>query len=93
MRMRTNDFRLVLCGFLVSGLLFVLPVLTAAQDTGILSGTLADSSDHRVPGAAVTLLVHRTVENPRPGIGRWEHGFRAVQPGTYAVSVELSGFR
>lgn len=94
--MRTNHFlfRLVSCGFLVSSLLFVLPVPTAAQDTGTISATLVDSSDPSVPGAAVSLPVQSTVEARTLGtIERGAFIFRAAQPGTYAVSVELSGFR
>jgi uncharacterized protein GlcG (DUF336 family) len=66
----------------------------AAQDTGTVSATVVDASGEVLPGATVTLT------NEATAVGRTmvtnERGdfiFRAVQPGTYTVAVELSGFR
>jgi len=66
----------------------------AAQDTGVVSGTVIDSSGQVVPGATVTL----TNENTRDlrtltSNERGEFSFRAVTPGSYTVKVELTGFR
>src|SRR5207247_5879935 len=66
----------------------------AAQDTGVVSGTVVDSSGQVVPGATVTL----TNENTRDlrtltSNERGDFSFRAVTPGSYTVKVELTGFR
>jgi hypothetical protein len=73
-------------------------VMTAAparaQDTGTLSGTVVDSSGQVIPGATVTLTDERTgATRAQPSDGRGQFGFRAVPPGSYAVKVELQGFR
>jgi len=66
----------------------------AAQDTGVVSGSVVDSSGQVVPGATVTL----TNENTRDlrtlvSNERGDFSFRAVTPGSYTVKVELAGFR
>src|SRR5262249_15475588 len=66
----------------------------AAQDTGVVSGTVVDSSGQVVPGATVTL----TNENTRDvralvSNERGDFSFRAITPGSYTVKVELTGFR
>ena len=66
----------------------------AAQDTGVVAGTVVDSTAQIVPGATVTLAnentgdVRTVVSNERG-----EFAFRAVPPGSYTVKVELAGFR
>src|SRR5712691_12439314 len=66
----------------------------AAQDAGVVSGTVVDSSGQVVPGATITL----TNENTRDlrtltSNERGDFSFRAVTPGSYTVKVELTGFR
>src|SRR5688572_9080022 len=70
------------------------PSVAGAQDTGTVLGTVIDSSDQVVPGATVTLLNQATTDS-RQSVSdeRGEFAFRAVPPGTYTVSVELTGFR
>jgi hypothetical protein len=73
-------------------LLAALPA--AAQDTGTVSGTVADRQQQVVPGATVTLINERTTET-RVAVSDTRGGFafRAVTPGAYTLKVELSGFR
>src|SRR5262245_28745669 len=91
--MRTCPRRLAsLVGALI--ILAVLPRAARAQDTGIVTGSIVDASDQVIPGATVTLVneatgVLRTIVTDDRG----EFTFRAVQPGTYTVIVELQGFR
>src|SRR5437867_4281534 len=76
-------------------LIMLLPAArdAAAQDTGTLSATVVDASGLAVPGATITLTnestgaVRTMVSNERG-----DFTFRAVQPGTYSVAVELAGF-
>jgi hypothetical protein len=65
-----------------------------AQDTGIVTGSVVDTSDQVIPGATVTLLNEATGD-VRTAVtsDRGEFTFRAVQPGTYTVAAELAGFR
>ena len=65
-----------------------------AQDTGILSGTVVDTSGQVVPGATVTLVNEATAGvRATTTTDRGAFTFRAVPPGSYAVRVELQGFR
>jgi len=66
----------------------------AAQDTGIVSGTIVDGSDQVLPGATVT-LVNEATGDRRATVanGRGDFAFRGIQPGTFTVLVDLSGFR
>ena len=83
---------LVLGAIVIMGLLS--PRDAAAQDTGTLSGTVVDASGQVLPGATVT-LANEATGGTRTMVtsDRGEFTFRAVQPGTYTVTVELSGFR
>src|SRR5438093_10108963 len=67
---------------------------TAAQDTGVVAGTVIDSSGQVVPGATVT-LTNETKGDLRTLVSneRGEFSFRGVTPGSYTVKVELAGFR
>src|SRR2546423_10648424 len=66
----------------------------AAQDTGVVSGTVVDASGQIVPGATVTLTSERTGDSRTlVSSERGDFAFRAVTPGSYTVKVELPGFR
>jgi len=66
----------------------------AAQDTGTVSGTVADASGQVVPGATITLTNEATADaRTMTSNERGEFAFRAVPPGSYTVRVELTGFR
>src|SRR6476469_1712247 len=66
----------------------------AAQDTGTVSATVIDASGQVLPGATVTLTNEATAAGrTMVTTDRGAFTFRAVQPGTYTVAVELSGFR
>src|SRR6266478_6841844 len=73
---------------------FCLAAPAAAQDTGVVAGTVIDSSGQVVPGATVT-LTNETKGDLRTLVSneRGEFSFRAVTPGSYTVKVELAGFR
>ena len=70
------------------------PRAVLAQDTGIVTGSVIDTSEQVIPGATVT-LVNEATGDARTAItnDRGEFTFRAVQPGTYTVAAELAGFR
>src|SRR3954471_20751381 len=82
----------VAAGSLLAALLVASPA--AAQDTGVVAGTVVDASGQVVPGATVALLsetkgdLRTVVSDERGGFA-----FRAVTPGSYTVKVELAGFR
>jgi hypothetical protein len=64
-----------------------------AQATGVIDGRVTDSGGATVPGATVEVTneatnVSRTTTTNENGI----YSFAALQPGTYSVRVELSGF-
>jgi hypothetical protein len=82
--------RLVLCTLVI----LAVSAPARAQDTGSVSGVVVDSSGQVIPGATVTLTDERTTA--RQTLATDQRGaftFRAVQPGTYTVRVELVGFR
>src|SRR5262245_20333855 len=76
-------------------LLIMLPAArAAAQDTGIVTGTVVDASGQVLPGATVVLTNEATVDVRTLATNeRGEFTFRAVRPGLYTIAVELSGFR
>src|SRR5262249_45465254 len=76
-------------------LLIMLPAArAAAQDTGIVTGTVVDASGQVLPGATVALTNEATTDaRTLTSNERGEFTFRAVPPGRYTVTVELSGFR
>jgi hypothetical protein len=66
----------------------------AAQDTGIVTGNVVDASGQVLPGASVT-LTNEATRDARTMVTneRGDFTFRAVPPGIYTVTVELTGFR
>src|SRR5215218_2618535 len=88
---RWRSLRLIVGGVLAA-LLATVPV--SAQDTGTVSGTVADASGQVVPGATITLTNEATADaRTMTSNERGEFTFRAVPPGSYTVRVELTGFR
>src|SRR5260221_4815989 len=90
--MSRSRLRQVLCAVLI--IIAAAPRGARAQDTGIVTGSVVDGTGQVLPGATVTLLNEaanssRTLTTNERG----EFTFRAVQPGTYTVTAELSGFR
>jgi Carboxypeptidase regulatory-like domain len=76
-------------------LVVLLPKQLAAQSiAGSISGTLVDPSGAVIPAVEVTLISERTSEahtTVSSDIG--EFVFGSVQPGTYTVKAEKTGFR
>src|SRR5436190_13943546 len=75
-------------------LLLCLPVLSLAQTSTVLSGTVTDPSDAAVPGAVVTLT------NKTTGVIRSDKSddsgafiFPQLQPGLYDLKAEKPGFK
>jgi len=65
----------------------------AAQDTGVIEGTVTDAQGAVLPGAAVTL------KNTETGVARdvvtdaeGKYRFPALGPGTYGLTTSLQGF-
>lgn len=77
---------LALAGLLAAGL--------PAQDyRGRVQGTVLDTSNAAIPGAAVTLSnVNTGVSASRTANDRGHYLFDLVLPGTYTVTVEMQGF-
>src|SRR5262245_51594999 len=68
--------------------------LAAQTVTGTITGTVVDPGGSVIPGAAVTLLNERTRETRLATTG--DNGvltFVALQPGSYTVTAERSGFK
>jgi len=66
----------------------------AAQNTGTISGTIIDNTGQVVPGAAITLVSEATSSTrSATSDAKGDFAFRAVEPGSYTVKVELTGFR
>jgi hypothetical protein len=77
-------------------LLSCLLTLTALGQTttGSLGGSVSDPSGAVVPGATVTLVNTATgAERSAVSSSTGTFDFQALQPGTYTISVEASGFK
>src|ERR1044072_9591011 len=82
----------LLPGLIVAALLAPTPAV--AQNTGSISGTIIDNTGQVVPGPTLTLLNEATSDGRTMLSGsHGEFAFRAVEPGSYTVKVELAGFR
>jgi hypothetical protein len=76
------------------GVCLLLASASFAQTLGVISGDVKDSSGAIVPGVTVTATnkaTNATREAQSNTSG--EYSFAAMQPGTYEVKAELSGFR
>jgi outer membrane receptor protein involved in Fe transport len=79
---------------LLCGCLLVTQALVLAQtETGAIAGTVTDQSGAVVPGVQVTItgVNTQTVRNATAN-GRGEYYVSNLQPGTYEVSIQQSGF-
>jgi hypothetical protein len=70
------------------------PAAAVAQTTATIAGTVVDETRAALPGATVTIRqretdVARTVTTDRDG----RYSAPALEPGTYTVTAELSGFQ
>jgi hypothetical protein len=71
----------------------VAPPVTAQNPTGTISGRVTDSSDLSVPGATVTIeSAHLQGVRTTVTSANGDYIFPHLPPGTYTVTVELSGF-
>jgi hypothetical protein len=71
----------------------VAPPATAQNPTGTISGRVTDSSDLSVPGATVTIeSAHLQGVRTTVTSANGDYIFPHLPPGTYTVTVELSGF-
>jgi hypothetical protein len=65
---------------------------TAQTYTGIVTGVVTDEQGGVLPGATVT-LAGKTGTRSAVTDAKGEYRFSAVDPGSYSVTVELTGFR
>ena len=75
-------------------LLLVLAAATAGAQSfsGTVTGVVTDEQGGALPGATVT-LTGRTAARTTVTDARGEYRFTAVDPGSYEIGVELTGFR
>jgi Carboxypeptidase regulatory-like domain/TonB-dependent Receptor Plug Domain len=76
------------------GSMLLLAGVATGQGTGSITGTVKDQSSAALPGATVSLAnpalaVNQTTQTGPQGI----FVFAQVPPGTYSITVELSGFK
>lgn len=90
--MRTRP--LILIFTLLAVLVVALP-LQAQQTTGTLRGRVLDPDGQALPGVTVTVSGDALIGGSRTTVTGINGGynFAALPPGTYAVRIELSGFR
>ncbi|HYM08622.1 MAG TPA: TonB-dependent receptor [Terriglobales bacterium] len=68
--------------------------MPAQMTTGSIGGTVVDATDAVIPSADISLVSEGTGATRKTiSGGSGEFLFTAVQPGTYTVSVEKTGFR
>jgi len=81
--------------FLASAALLAFPPLAAAQMTrGTISGTVRDATGAIVPGATVTVTkVDTNISRSAVSDAKGFYRVPALEPGTYTVRTELSGFQ
>ena len=67
--------------------------LSAQTISGSISGTVVDSTGNVIPAATVKLISERTGEERSTATNETgDFLFPALQPGSYTVAVEVSGF-
>lgn len=68
--------------------------MSAQTVSGSISGTVVDSSGNVIPAAPVKIISERTGEERSTTTNEsGDFGFPALQPGSYTVSVEVTGFK
>jgi hypothetical protein len=74
--------------------LFLFQLTAVAQQTGMITGTVTDSTGAVVPGAKV-VLTDQSTSDSRETVSNGEgyFTFAGVRPGTYDVKVEFQGFK
>jgi hypothetical protein len=74
--------------------LVVAPCATAQETRGTISGTVSDGSGGALPGVTVT-ATNKGTNQPTSAVTNERGAFSLsfLQPGTYAVTAELSGFK
>jgi hypothetical protein len=73
--------------------IFVLVSSASAQNTASISGTVRDTTDALVPGAKVTLINEASkATRDTTSNGEGFFNFLAVQPATYSIRVQRTGF-
>src|SRR4029450_12496030 len=79
--------------FAVASLLFTLPA-EAQLSTGSIIGVVRDESRAVLPGATVTITSQAMPGGPATEVtnAQGEYRFSRLAPGTYAISVSLTGF-
>src|ERR1041384_6814129 len=80
--------------FPLMAMLFTLGTAPAQEYRGRVQGTVTDARQATAPGATVTLRnVNTGIESTRQTDAAGHYLFDFVQPGTYSVSVQASGFQ
>ena len=75
-------------------LLIAAPSLWAQSNYGAIRGIITDAQGAVLPKAQVTLTAQATsISRSTVSNGAGEYTFSAVDPGTYTVTVEISGFQ
>src|SRR5687767_5600092 len=81
-------------GIIVVALAFFAPSLTAQILTGTIIGTVTDESRAVLPGATATLTSPALPGGPATTVSdeQGRYRFSGLLPGTYALTITLSGF-
>lgn len=89
---RQNTFPSKVLAILIISLCFSASVF-AQTGTSTITGTVVDSQGNAIPGAKVTLINERNNQREIVSNESGSYTFTSVQPGTYRVEVEASGFK
>jgi hypothetical protein len=81
-------------GLVAAAIVFSLTASTFAQSAGTITGSVRDSSGAVLPGATVTAVnVAQTATHTAQSNPQGSFVLAQIPPGTYIISVELSGFK
>src|SRR5689334_24319835 len=88
------SWRAVRASGLLTGVLLLLPQLTAAQTTATIAGTVKDTSGAVLPGVTVEAASPALIEKVRTVVTDAQGNYKIVdlRPGTYTVTFSLTGF-
>src|SRR5262245_9792111 len=91
---RTRTIGLISVSILMSIALLAPQLAAQSSISGTINGTVVDQSGAIVPGAEVVLTNDRTSESRNTVTNdSGEFIFSALQPGSYSVKVQKTGFR